>query len=184
MNALLKPSLAEFLGTFTLVFIGGLAGSVTNQTGSLLPAIAHGFILVAIIYSYGHISGAHVNPAVTAGLLVGGKVKIDRAIAYWIAQFAGAIVAAIVMSIILPPASLSPDYVGGAAAAQTKGSLTDTAVWSAALLEFFLTGLLVTTVYQTAVYEKVGNLAGLAIGFLHGLLITFFQLPSFIVTLA
>lgn len=154
-NDLLKPSIAEFLGTFTLVFIGGLAGSVSSQAGTLVPALAHGLILVGIVYAYRHHSGAHVNPAVTAGLLVGGKIKLNRAIYYWIAQILGAVAAALVINLVAP---------NGAAAAQTKGSLTDTALWTAVVLEFVLTFFLITAVYQAAVFGKAGNLAGVAIG--------------------
>lgn len=156
-NTLLRDSLAELLGTFTLVFLGGLAGSVAgHQTGSVLPALAHGLTLIGIIYAYGHWSGAHVNPAVTAGLLVGRKITIQRAAYYWVAQIIGAVVAAVVINAVVP---------NGAVAAQTTGSLTAANIASAALLEFILTFVLVTTVYQAAVYQKVGHLAGVAIGF-------------------
>ncbi len=153
-NALLRSSLAELIGTFALVFVGGFA--VASGQGVVVAALAHGLILAAIIYMYGHISGAHVNPAVTAGLLVGGKIDVMRAIYYWVAQFAGAIIAALVLNIIVP---------GAAKGGQTIGSLTAGSPWSAAMFEAILTFFLVSTVYQAAVYEKVGHLAGVAIGF-------------------
>jgi aquaporin TIP len=96
-----------------------------------------------------------VNPAVTAGLLVGGKIDITKAVIYWIAQIAGGIIAAVLLNIIVP---------GAAKSGQTIGSLTVSSPWSAALLEAVMTFLLVSAVYQAAVYEKVGNLAALAIG--------------------
>ncbi|MEO8608941.1 MAG: aquaporin [Chloroflexota bacterium] len=150
----LRSGLAELIGTFILVFVGGFA--VASAQGVAVAALAHGLILVAIIYMYGHISGAHVNPAVTAGLLVGGKISIIKAVVYWVAQFAGAIIAAVVLNILVP---------GAAAAGQTIGSLTTSAPWSAALFEAIMTFFLVSTVYQAAVYGKVGNVAGIAIGF-------------------
>ncbi len=153
-NALLRSSLAELVGTFILVFVGGFA--VASNQGVVVAALAHGLILVAIIYMYGHISGAHVNPAVTAGLLVGGKIDLMKAIYYWVAQFAGAIIAAVVLNIIVP---------GAAKGGQTVGSLTAGSPWSAALFEAVLTFFLVSTVYQAAVYGKAGNVAGIAIGF-------------------
>jgi len=149
----LKSGLAELIGTFTLVFVGGFA--VASGQGVVAAALAHGLILVGIIFVYGHVSGAQVNPAVTLGLLVGGKIEITKAVIYWVAQFAGAIIAAVVLNIIVPEAAK-----GG----QTIGSLTASAPWSAALLEAVMTFLLVSAVYQAAVYEKVGNLAALAIG--------------------
>jgi aquaporin TIP len=150
----LRAGLAELIGTFVLVFVGGFA--VASAQGVVAAALAHGLILVGIIYMYGHISGAHVNPAVTAGLLVGGKIDITKAVIYWVAQFAGGIIAAVVLNIIVP---------GAAAGGQTVGSLTAGSPWSAALFEAILTFFLVSTVYQAAVYGKGGNIAGIAIGF-------------------
>jgi glycerol uptake facilitator-like aquaporin len=150
-NELLKPTLAEFLGTFTLVFIGGAA--VASGQPVVVPALAHGLILAGLIYIYGDISGAQFNPAVTAGLLIGGKVGVTRAIAYWIAQFVGGIVAAFLLAAITQ----------GNNAGATTGSLTQSAVWNAAAFEFFLVFFLVSAVYQAAIYGKAGQLAGLAI---------------------
>src|SRR5262245_39314031 len=94
-NGLLRPAIAEFLGTFTLVFIGSaaIAATVSKDFEVVVPALAHGLALCGIIFAYGYISGAHVNPAVTAGLLVGRQITVERAIYYWIAQFLGGIVA-------------------------------------------------------------------------------------------
>lgn len=152
-DSTMKAALAELVGTFVLVFVGGFA--VASGQGVVAAALAHGLILVAIIYMYGHISGAHVNPAVTAGLLVGGKIDLMKAVYYWVAQFAGAIIAAVVLNIIVS---------GAAAGGQTIGSLTASAPWSAALFEAVMTFFLVSTVYQAAAYGKAGNVAGIAIG--------------------
>ncbi len=152
-NTLMKKNFAEFIGTFILVFVGGFAAA----SGQLMvAALGHGLILVGIIFMYGHISGAHLNPAVTAGILVGGKVTLTEAIGYWIAQFLGAIAAAVMLNVLV---------TGTATAGQTMGSLTVSAPWTAALFEAILTFLLVSAVYQAAVYGKAGNLAPLAIGF-------------------
>jgi MIP family channel proteins len=152
-NALMKKSLAEFIGTFILVFVGGFAAA----SGQLVvAALGHGLILIGIIFMYGHISGAHLNPAVTAGLLVGGKVTLSEAIGYWIAQVLGAIAAAVMLDVLA---------AGTATAGQTIGSLTASAPWTAALFEAILTFFLVSIVYQAAVYGKAGNAAGIAIGF-------------------
>jgi len=153
MNGLLKASLAELLGTFTLIFVGGAA--VASGQGVVAAALAHGLALVSIIFVYGHISGAHVNPAVTVGLLVGGKVTIDRAAFYIAAQFIGGVLGAIVVNIVI---------TDGARLGQTIGSLTADSVGQAALFEAFMTFLLVSTVYQAAAFGRAGNLAPLAIG--------------------
>lgn len=161
MDKLMKAAVAEILGTFTLVFIGGMAVVLAGQiegVGPLavvVPALAHGLALMHIVYAYGSISGAHVNPAVTAGLLVGRRITINQAVYYWVAQFAGAIIAAIVISVIVG---------SGTNLGQTTGSLTASNIGSAVMLEFILTFFLVTIVYQAAVYGKAGHAAGLAIG--------------------
>lgn len=163
----LKAVIAELLGTFTLVFIGGMAvvtvttlGDTAGGAGVVLPALAHGLALVHIAYAYGALSGAQVNPAVTIGLLVGGKIKVDRAIYYIIAQVVGAIVAAALINVFFPP----PLADGGAVAGQATGAWTVANISAAGLLEFVLTFFLVTVVYQAAVYERAGNMAGAAIG--------------------
>ncbi len=148
---LIKPTIAEFIGTFALVFVGGAA--VASGQGVVVAALGHGLILIALVYAYGHLSETHVNPAVTAGLLIGGIITPTRAIFYWIAQFAGGLVAAIVVG-----------WLTGGNPGPTTGSLTSTDVWKAAVFEFVITFFLVSTVYQVAVYGHGGNLAGLAIG--------------------
>lgn len=152
-NELIKASIAEFLGTFTLIFVG--VAAVASGQGVAVAALAHGLILVGIIFLYGGISGAHVNPAVTAGLLVGGKIKLDRAVYYWVAQFIGGVVGALAANIVI---------ADGARLGQTIGSLTTDQVWTAALFEALLTFLLVSAVFQAAAFARAGNLAALAIG--------------------
>ncbi len=152
-NALLRASIAEFLGTFTLVFVG--AAAVASGQGVVTAALAHGLVLCGIIFAYGYISGAHVNPAVTAGLLVGRQITIERAIYYWIAQLLGGLLAGVVVNVVI---------VDGAALGQTVGSLTADSVWTAALFEAILTFFLVSAVYQAAIFGKIGHLAALAIG--------------------
>lgn len=154
MNDTLKASLAELVGTYTLVLIGTAA--VASGQGVVAAALAHGIALVTIVYVYGRISGAHVNPAVTLGLLVGGEISLARAIYYWVAQFVGGVLAAVVLELVV---------VGGAAAGQTVGSLTADTVWSAAIFESILTFFLVSAVLQAAAYGRAGDFAGLAIGF-------------------
>ncbi|MEL6271873.1 MAG: aquaporin [Chloroflexota bacterium] len=158
MNDLVKPVLAEFIGTFTLVFIGAGAVAATVQNGFdvTVPAFAHGLVVLALIYAYGHISGTHLNPAVTVGLLVGGHIDVTKAIAYIIAQFIAGIVAAYVLfAMVDGPAG---NY------GQTVGSITDTNLIGAVVFEAILTFFLVSSIYQSAVFGKAGNFAGVAIG--------------------
>jgi MIP family channel proteins len=163
-NNLVKPAIAEFIGTFTLVFIGGASVVIFGVGGLVGAALAHGLILCVIIFNYGYISGAHVNPAVTAGLLVGRQIKIDRAIYYWIAQFLGGIVAAFLLRALVPDTALESLGITTYNYGQAIGSLTESAPWTAAAWEFVLTFFLVSAVYQAAVFGKVGHLAAFAIG--------------------
>ena len=92
--------LAEFLGTFILVFFGSLAILSTLATGGpLLITIGFGFglALLAGIWVAGHVSGAHFNPAVTLAMLLDGRTSFSDAIGYWVSQFAGAGVASLVV---------------------------------------------------------------------------------------
>ncbi len=150
----LKAYLAEVLGTFTLVFIGGLAVTVAADQGLIIPALGHGLILIVIAFVYGGISGAHVNPAITISLLIGNKIKVVDAAIYIVAQVIGALLGAILINGILP----------GAGAGQATGTLTATNLTGAGILEFFFTFLLATTVWQTAAHGRAGNLAPIAIG--------------------
>jgi aquaporin Z len=92
--------LAEFLGTFILVFFGSLAilGTLASE-GPVLVTIGFGFgfALLAGIWAVGHVSGAHFNPAVTLAMLLDGRTTFGDAVGYWVSQFAGAGVASLVV---------------------------------------------------------------------------------------
>ncbi len=98
---------AEFIGTFALVFFGcgaavvGAMGSGPAAVNLLGISSAFGFAIVAMAYGIGPISGCHVNPAVSFGVFVAGRIKADEMIRYWIAQVLGAIAGAIVLYVIL-----------------------------------------------------------------------------------
>jgi len=76
---------AEFVGTFALVFVGAGAGAL-GLGGLVGVALAHGLTVMAFAYAYGHLSGTHVNPAVTFGLWMAGAIDARRAISYWVFQ--------------------------------------------------------------------------------------------------
>ena len=90
----IKKLTVEFIGTFFLVFTVGM---VVNQ-GPVLGALAIGSALMVMVYAGGHISGGHYNPAVTLGVWLRGKCETKDVVPYWIAQFAAAIVAAVVVA--------------------------------------------------------------------------------------
>jgi len=151
-----KVIVAEFIGTFALVFIGVGAG-VVGIGGLVGVALANGLTLAVFTYIYGHISGNHVNPAVTFGLALNGTVKWGEALYYWIAQFAGAVAAAFVLNFVVSSVS---GLQGGA----TLGTLTEPQPFAALLVEMILTFFLVNTVLHAAVAGRAGSFAGLAIG--------------------
>jgi aquaporin Z len=97
----MKKYFAELVGTFFLVFFGvGTAVVAGDKVGIVGIAFAFGLGLVAAAYGIGPISGCHINPAVSLGVFVAGRLKIIDLIGYWVGQFAGAILAAWVVSII------------------------------------------------------------------------------------
>src|SRR3954466_12920855 len=98
----LRRAGAEFVGTFVLV-LGGVGAAVIagDKIGNLGIAFAFGLSLLAMAYAIGPISGCHINPAVTVGLLVSGKIAARDAVEYWIGQALGAIVAAGVLVIVV-----------------------------------------------------------------------------------
>ena len=101
----MKKYIAELIGTFALVFVGAAAGSHLNQNHSNWPefvnlltvALAHGLILAGMIYALGHISGIHVNPAVTIAMRITGKIGSRDTVGYIIAQFIGAALAGLML---------------------------------------------------------------------------------------
>ena len=165
MNDTAKSALAELIGTFTLVFIGAGAGAVLGHDSGghagagvaamIGVALAHGLALLVIVYAWGSISGAHVNPAVTLGILITGRIPIVKAVAYWIAQFAGAAAAAYLLKYLLPYAS----ELGA-----TTGSLTDVDPTKTVILEAILTFFLLVAVFASGIGGRSGNAAGVAIG--------------------
>src|SRR5215212_11409081 len=88
--------IAEFLGTFFLVLTIGC--TVIGAGASVIAPLAIGAALIVMVYAGGHISGGHYNPAVTLGILIRGKVQPADVVPYWIAQLAGAAIAALLVS--------------------------------------------------------------------------------------
>ncbi len=146
--------LAELIGTFALTFIGAGAGAL-GVGGLVGVAFAHGLTVMAFIYAYGHISGTHINPAVTFGAALAGALSWAEAVYYWIAQFIGAALAGALLFFVLGGAST------GLGATVLASGVTPV---QGVVLEAVLTFLLVNSVLQGAVRGKAGNFAGVAIG--------------------
>lgn len=162
----MKPLLAELIGTFTLVLFGcGAAVLAGGEVGQLGIAFAFGLAIVAMAYGIGPISGCHVNPAVSFGAFIAGRMDLNTMIRYWAAQFVGAALGAGVLYLI---ASGRAGYDLAANGLGQNG-------WGAGYLgEYTLVAALVFEVVATFLFLVVilgatqksapGMVAGLAIG--------------------
>ena len=129
-----RPYLAELIGTFVLTFIG--AGSIASGQNNLVGiALAHGLAIMTMIYAMGHISGVHLNPAVTISLLAGGKIKPADAVGYIISQLIGATLAGFALLVIYPD-PVKAAFLGTPALGANVG--VQTAIFVEAVMTFFL----------------------------------------------
>jgi len=157
-----RKLVAEFVGTFLLVFIAvGAAVSGLKSAGVIAVAVAFGFVLIFAAYAFGPVSGAHVNPAVTLGMVIARKQPIVEAVGYWLAQFAGAIVAAGVLKYLVSSGGVKDETGGLGSNAYDNGHINLQGAFVFEVLAtaaFILVILLVTDRFATA------GAAGLAIG--------------------
>lgn len=155
--------IAELIGTFALVFIGAGAGAL-GIGGLVGVAFAHGLVLACFVYAYGHVSGTHVNPAVTLGVLLAGKIAAGRAVAYWIAQMIGGALAGYALAWCLGGTETGLGATVLAQGLQAGGATIDVTPAMGVVIELILTFFLVNTVLNAGVSGKAGAFAGLAIG--------------------
>ncbi|KAJ3690203.1 hypothetical protein LUZ61_019367 [Rhynchospora tenuis] len=164
----MRAALAEFLATALFVFaaegsllsLDKLYKDTTTAGGLVVVAVAHAFALMVAVSVAFNISGGHVNPAVTFGALLGGRISLIRAVFYWVAQILGAIVATALLRITT--GGMRP--LGFSLASGVSE-------WHALLLEIIMTFGLMYTFYATALDPKrgyLGTIAPLAIGFIVG----------------
>ena len=163
-QTLLKQCVAELIGTFTLIFIG--VGAIYNANGTsgmglLGVALAHGLAIAVMVSATGAISGGHLNPAVTLGVYVGGKIDLPKAIAYWISQLVGATVAGILLVNLLGNDTQSGAQIVAAGTPDLGANVTK---MQGVMIEAVLTFFLVFVVYGTAVDARAPKIGGLAIG--------------------
>lgn len=160
-----RALIAEFIGTFALLFAGIGAIAADDITGGAVGlvgiALAHGLALVVFISAFGVVSGAHFNPAVTIGLWSIKKINLTNAIAYIVSQCLGAFAATwLLMSII--PGGVLTTIKFGTPLVNIDGGVT---VFGALLTEIILTFFLVAVIYGTAVDARAPKLiGGLCIG--------------------
>jgi MIP family channel proteins len=159
-NTAWNAPIAEGLGTFLFLFVGIGAAYVTappiEAGNGLSVAFAHGLALAVVVSAFGAVSGAHFNPAVTFGLWIASRIDGVRAVTYVIAQLIGAIVAALLVSTLVPGPSMAQ------AALPAPGNGIDQV--QATLIEAALTMILLTAVFGTAVDPRAARIGGLAIG--------------------
>ncbi len=154
---------AEFLGTFTLCFVGQGAICIQELLGPQGPgllgiAVAHGLALAVMVSALGAASGGHFNPAVTLGFLATGRQSGASALRYILAQLAGAVVASYLVSAFLPRSVWQAVNLGAAALHP------EVSAGSGAVIEMILTFFLVTVVWGTAVDERAPKIGGFGIG--------------------
>lgn len=162
---LCKKYISEFVGTFLLIFIGAgsccadfyLTKSGGQGIGLLGISIAFGFVVIAVVYSFGYISGAHINPAVTISLIASKRVEPKEGFMYIVMQLAGAVVGGLLLKFFFPEA-IAISYGSCSLGAGVT-------VAQAIVMEIVITFLLVFVVYATVIDKRANSaLAGVAIG--------------------
>ncbi len=161
---MLRRGVAEFIGTFTLIFIGGGAGIAVNHYGPTHPtaanlvavALANGLAIGIMVTNLGHISGGHFNPAITLGFLTSRRITTPLAGLYWGAQLLGAAAAAFILR----------GLTSALAVRNHATPIPATTDGKAVVFELILTFFLVWAVWATAVDPggAFKMIAGLAIG--------------------
>ena len=163
----MKKYLAEMIGTMVLVimgcgsaiFAGDMAGAVSSGVGTLGVALAFGLSVVAMAYTIGGVSGCHINPAITLGVLLSGRMKGKEAGMYMLFQVIGAIIGSAILYLLVSTGSHNGPTTTGA------NSFGDGMMLQAFIAEAVFTFIFVLVVLGSTDSDKgAGNLAGLAIG--------------------
>ena len=154
----MKKYIAEFIGTFVLVLVACGVAAVTGCTAEanasyILTALAFGGVIVAMAYSIGNVSGCHINPAVSLGVLLNGGMSVKDFVGYVIAQFLGAIAGAAVLY-----ALIGTQYGLGA------NGLYDGSIVKSLIVEIILTCIFVLAVLGATSTTENSHVAGLVIG--------------------
>jgi len=157
-----QRAVAEMVGAFALVFagVGAIAVAGPGDGGLVTVALAHGLAIAVMVSAVGHISGGHFNPAVTFGFLVTRRIAPVLAGIYWVAQLLGAVLAALLVSWLVPNTLTDPVKLG------TPALGLGTGAWAGMGIEAVLTFFLVWVVFATAADDRgtFTTIAGLGIG--------------------
>jgi aquaporin Z len=165
---------AELLGTALLVFLavgtatlsfGFKMDGMSVSAGVVTTALSFGLVLLALVYTIGPVSGCHVNPAVTMGFVVSGRMKLSEAWSYWLAQFAGGIVGALVLwGVVSGAKGYSTSNQGLGTDGWGSHSIVGLNAGGAFATEVILTFVFVLVVLSATSYVASAGFAGLAIG--------------------
>jgi len=171
LTSLVNPRnwFAEAIATYALVFFGPLAiilsvvafGDGLSIESIIMISLAHGAAIGLMVYAFGHISGAHINPAVTIPMMITKKISVADGIGYIIFQLIGAVVAAFSLKAILPEIGAKVNFgtQGG------PSELLNNSVMAGITVEIILTFFLVTVIFLTAVHKKApAGIHGISIG--------------------
>jgi len=171
LTSLVNPRnwFAEAIATYALVFFGPLSiilsvvvfGDGLSIESIIMISLGHGAVIGLMVYAFGHISGAHINPAVTIPMMITKKISVQDGIGYIIFQLLGAIIAALSLKAILPELGAKVNFgtQGG------PSELLNSSIMAGITVEIILTFFLVTVIFLTAVHKKApAGIHGISIG--------------------
>lgn len=162
----MRKYIAEFIGTFVLTFVGcgaaAISGGINGVLGVLGIAFAFGLAIVAMAYSIGNISGCHINPAVSLGMLVTKRMNVKDFCFYVVAQVLGAIAAAFMLKTI--GNMCTPVITGLGTNGYGKLSYVNLSMIGALLVEAILTCIFVHTILGVTSKKENSSVSGLVIG--------------------
>ena len=149
---------AEAIATYALVFFGPLSvilsvvvfGNGLSIEAILMISLGHGAIIALMVYAFGHVSGAHINPAVTIPMMITKKISVADGVGYIVSQVIGGIIATLSLMVILPEIG-KPVLWGGHGG---PSELLNNSVMSGFAVEVILTFFLVVVIFMTAVHKK------------------------------
>lgn len=163
-----KAALAEFFATLLFVFLGPgsvIASGITAPGATLTAdkllviALGHGLAIAVLAWASAHVSGGHINPAVTFGALITGKIGLQRGVLYIVAQLVGAVIGSALLAFVIP------DSIQGSLGAHGLNVAAGVTPVMGLVAEIILTFALVGVVFMTAMHPRgPGNVAPLAIG--------------------
>jgi MIP family channel proteins len=161
-NELSRALVAEFIGTFALVFC--VSGASALGLGPVGVALAFGALVAGLAYTFGHVSGAHVNPAVTIGVWVAGKIHAGKAMSFIVFQLLGGIASAMALRAILGGTETGLGATTLARSLEVGRTTISIEPMIGLAIEATLTFFLVNAVLNATVSGRAGQNGGLAVG--------------------